>query len=179
MTGTIKPFKGQDYQQLKRRHDRNNLFEDPQFLPNDSAMCYSQRAPAGKSAWWLIEDFLFDIDGFSWLAFKRHQMEETQGRTCLERLMFWFDRIQQVVVFQRKWDETPSSLSRVSKGVTWTKVCSISCRTVDELNSFQPVYVFKEMWETVGKRSWNVFLFDLPSFFMAFGFRCWLKVHSR
>ena len=47
MTDSIKPFKEQDYQQLKQSHDSDNLFEDPHFLPKSKSMYFSKQAPAG------------------------------------------------------------------------------------------------------------------------------------
>ncbi len=44
---SIKPFKGQDYNELVGSYDSDNLFEDELFAPDDSSLYYSKAPPRG------------------------------------------------------------------------------------------------------------------------------------
>lgn len=41
----MKLFKGQNYEELKQRFSRDNLFIDDQFPPNDKSLYYSKNNP--------------------------------------------------------------------------------------------------------------------------------------
>ncbi len=43
----IKPFKGQKWQELKTKYNRNNLFEDPLFPATAKSLYYSNQGPKG------------------------------------------------------------------------------------------------------------------------------------
>ena len=56
---TIKPFRNQVYEDLLRRHDERNLFEDTLFPASNQSMYYSQRCPQGVK--WLRPKVNFSI----------------------------------------------------------------------------------------------------------------------
>lgn len=43
----IKPFKNQNYDELKSRHSESHLFEDPLFPANNSSLYFTQMPPQG------------------------------------------------------------------------------------------------------------------------------------
>jgi len=64
----IKPFKDQDYNQLKKKHNATNLFEDPLFPAIDSSIYYSKAVKNGivwKRPKEINKNAQFVIDGFS------------------------------------------------------------------------------------------------------------------
>ena len=40
MSGVPRPFKDQDYDSLKKKHNRSNLFVDPYFPANIKSICH-------------------------------------------------------------------------------------------------------------------------------------------
>ena len=46
----IIPFKGQKYEELRKQHGPDNLFEDPEFPANDKSLFYKRASP-GTIEW--------------------------------------------------------------------------------------------------------------------------------
>ena len=44
------PFKGQKYEELRKQHGPDNLFEDPEFPANDKSLFYKRSSP-GNIEW--------------------------------------------------------------------------------------------------------------------------------
>ena len=57
LKGVIRPFKNQDYEELKSQHSESNLFVDPHFAADSSSLYFSQMPPQGIQKIKLI--FLF------------------------------------------------------------------------------------------------------------------------
>jgi hypothetical protein len=67
MLSNVKFFKDQNYEQLKSKHNKDNLFEDPYFATNDASLFRRTNVPAGIC--WMRPDEArsnpqFVVDGF-------------------------------------------------------------------------------------------------------------------
>jgi len=67
MLSSVKYFKDQNYEQLKSKHSKDNLFEDPHFPSNDSSLFTRTIVPNGIC--WMRADEAnsnpqFVVDGF-------------------------------------------------------------------------------------------------------------------
>ena len=81
------PFKGQDFQSLRKNYNSKNLFNDPIFRPNMDSIGYSNKFMSnlnnfGSIKWmrpYVIQNFFFKPLSFSLLIFEIRKYAKIQN----------------------------------------------------------------------------------------------------